>query len=251
MASSNKTKSINIRIKPLHLDFGKERTLYFPAILTNIKNTYDTKWTEEEVYGRMDPLGSFNSTSRKVSLGFKVVSTTSLEAEDNIGSISALYTYLYPKYKGATNEPSIIQKPPYFEVAFLNLLSDGVMGTGVRGYITNFNVDTPVGSEETSLFFNSDRHLLFTDMNVSFDIRVLHQFSIGWYDDNGAKFRNDDNYPYGYPTLAETEVQAGRDRVAALQEEQQLNSATDLGDLQEYNFEAHQAERERILFGNN
>lgn len=206
MASSNKTKQINIKIKPLHLDFSQQRTLYFPAILTTFKNTYDTKWTEEEVYGRMDPLGSFNSTSRKVSLGFKIVSTTELEAQDNMAQISAFYTYLYPKYKGITSDPSLIQRPPYFEVAFLNLLSSGVQGTGVKGYITNFNVDTPVGTEDTSLFFDNQGILHFTDINVSFDIRVLHEFSMGWYDDN-LGIEGEPNYPYNVNNaLIQTEV---------------------------------------------
>jgi hypothetical protein len=211
MASSNKTKSINIRIKPLHLDFGKERTLYFPAILTNLKNTYDTKWTEEEVYGRMDPLGSFNSTSRKISLGFKIVSTTELEAQDNMAALSAFYTYLYPKYKGNVSDPSLIEKPPYFEVAFLNLLSNGIQGQGVRGYITNFNADTPVGSEDTSLFFDNNGILHFTDISVSFDMRVLHEFSTGWYDD-ASGFEGEPNYPYNTSqALTNSEIAAKKE----------------------------------------
>lgn len=192
MPSSNKTKNINIRIKPLHLDYGEQRTLYFPAIITNFKNSYDTKWQEEEVYGRMDPLGSFNSTSRKISLGFKIVSTTELEAQDNMMALSAFYTYLYPKYKGSVKDSSIIQKPPYFEIAFLNFLVDEVRGTGVKGYITNFQADTPFGSEDTSLYYDSN-NWLFTDVNVSIDMRVLHQFPIGWYDDQDIR----ETYPYG------------------------------------------------------
>lgn len=210
MASSNKTKQIRIKIRPLHLDYAEQRTLYFPAILTNFRNAYDTKWNEEEVYGRMDPLGSFNSTSRKVSLGFRIVSTTELEAQDNMAQISAFYTYLYPKYKGNTSDPTLIQKPPYFEVAFLNLLSSGVQGTGVKGYITNFNADTPVGTEDTSLFFDNQGILHFTDINVSFDIRVLHEFSTGWYDDNSG-IQGETNYPYNVNnSLIETEIDSAK-----------------------------------------
>lgn len=244
MASSNKTKNINIRIRPLHLDYAEQRTLYFPAILTNFRNAYDTKWNEEEVYGRMDPLGSFNSTSRKVSLGFRIVSTTELEAQDNMAQLSAFYTYLYPKYKGNTSGPSLIQKPPYFEVAFLNLLSSGVQGTGVKGYITNFNADTPVGTEDTSLYFDNQGFLHFTDINVNFDLRVLHQFSIGWY--NESEF--EDNYPYNMAgALINNEILNAKGEREAAREQAALENGVNLGDPQEYNFEQLQAERESIL----
>ena len=42
----------------------------FPAFLTDFSQTFTPKWNEEEVYGRMDPITTFQGTKRQIDFSF-------------------------------------------------------------------------------------------------------------------------------------------------------------------------------------
>ena len=75
---ANKTKYV---IEFYHIATG--RTVKFKALLTNFSDNYDSQWSEEEVYGRMDPIKTFKSTKRTISLGWDVVAGSKKEAINN------------------------------------------------------------------------------------------------------------------------------------------------------------------------
>lgn len=41
----------------------------FYAFVTSFSDNMTSNWNEEQVYGRPDPIGTFQNTSRKISLG--------------------------------------------------------------------------------------------------------------------------------------------------------------------------------------
>lgn len=199
MPISNKTKKYNIQIRPLHLSYSEQRRLYFPAIITNLKNNFETKWEEENVYGKMDPIGSFSGTSRKISLSFRIVSTSDDECIDNLNSLSSLINMIYPTFVGKGDKDSntsILQKPPFFELKFMNILGGEKVQSGLRGYFLSFDVDTPFGTEDTSIYID-DSKLFFTDATVTLDFRVLHQSPVGWYESNKDGGDMSPGYPFG------------------------------------------------------
>ena len=56
----------------MNSEIARDR-LVFPAFLTSYSEAFTSNWNTENVYGRQDPIGTFQGTTRVVSLGFDVV----------------------------------------------------------------------------------------------------------------------------------------------------------------------------------
>ncbi len=54
---------------------------------------------KEKVFGRMDPLQVFESTERRMTFSWQVVSVSQEEGKYNIGKINDLIKALYPDYR--------------------------------------------------------------------------------------------------------------------------------------------------------
>jgi len=170
-----------------------------------IKDNFETKWKEEEVYGRMDPVSTYSGTGRKLNLGFRIISEDADIAKTNLGYLSSLIQYLYPKYKETSNSsiaPSVIQSPPFFEIKFMNVIaSSQTVGTGLRGYITSLSHTTPFGTKDTmQIFDNNNDILLFSDVQVNIGFTVLHEKKIGWYSAKLSDKEAGSSYPYNIPS---------------------------------------------------
>ena len=55
----------------------------FKAMITNFSDNYESSYDSEEVYGRMDPIQTFRSTKRTVTVEFDVVSASIGVAKQN------------------------------------------------------------------------------------------------------------------------------------------------------------------------
>mgnify|MGYP003112261605 CR=1 FL=1 len=107
----------------------KESFIKFKAILTDFDDVYVSSWKEESIYGRMDPICTFQSTKRKINFGFDVVAGTLSEAIDNYNKSKALLSYLYPVYEEVTGESfnaSSIKSPPLLKIKFANFINEKV-----------------------------------------------------------------------------------------------------------------------------
>jgi len=70
----------------------------FPAFLTDFSQTFDATWNTEDVYGRMDPISTYQGTKRTMSLGFDLPAGSLEEAKDNLDNCSMLTKMVYPVY---------------------------------------------------------------------------------------------------------------------------------------------------------
>lgn len=89
----------------------------FPAFLTDFSQTFDAKWNTEEVFGRMDPIATYQGTQRTMSLGFDVPAGSEADAYNNLSKCQSLVKMVYPVYKNNT-----LAKPPLVRIRFANLL---------------------------------------------------------------------------------------------------------------------------------
>ena len=103
----------------------------FRCFLTRFDDNYTSDWNSEKVYGRMDPIETFQGTSRVLNISFDVVAATTREARRNQRAISELIRGLYPIYKDEpikagtyTANVGIIQAPPVFKIKLANLIQD-------------------------------------------------------------------------------------------------------------------------------
>ena len=91
--------------------------------------SFTSEWNHQSVYGRNDPLSTFQGTQRKISLSFVVNATSAEHARANMLEISNLTTLLYPTYKAlgqslGGNNASQIHTAPLLRVHFNNLIID-------------------------------------------------------------------------------------------------------------------------------
>jgi len=111
----------------------------FPAFLTSLQNNFSSTWNEEKVYGRIDPIGTFQGTSRKISLSFNIVSENVDEARENLEKINKMTRMLYPSYSGAGSNALVLSKAPMVTIQFANLIQEE--GRPLLGWINSWSAN--------------------------------------------------------------------------------------------------------------
>jgi hypothetical protein len=196
------------------------KSVSFKAFLTDFQDKFESSWNSENVYGRMDPIQTFQGTRRSISLSWVVVASSLGEAKQNLQRATLLFSMLYPSYN-ENNDVSIISAAPLFRLSFANLIRDyssagdvgdhsdaeetdttnqpglGTAGiNGLVGTVGGFNYSPnleagfydPPGADSGKLFPK--------EINLSCEYTVIHTHPLGW--NNSKEFRNP-NFPYGQP----------------------------------------------------
>ena len=150
----------------------------FPAFLTDFSQTFDATWNTEDVFGRMDPIATYQGTKRTVSLGFDVPSATLEGAKFNLEKIQNLVKMVYPVYSDISGA-KILSKPPLVRVQFANLLKGNGKGDseneGPLGWISGlaWNPDLQIG------MFAQNGEFFPKVIKISFQFNVLHETTLG------------------------------------------------------------------------
>jgi|9_EtaG_2_1085328.scaffolds.fasta_scaffold09795_3 hypothetical protein len=133
----------------------------FPAFITNFTQTFNATWNSETVFGRMDPIATYQGTVRTINLSLTIPARTPNEAKDNMIRCAALTSLVYPEYSHG-----IIAKPPLIRLRYANWIvgktmikKEGKMDTTTleqgqahEGEVTVFEDEKIVGaSTSTSL----------------------------------------------------------------------------------------------------
>tara|TARA_Y100001973_G_C5195168_1_gene333733 strand:+ start:2050 stop:2754 length:705 start_codon:yes stop_codon:yes gene_type:complete len=168
----------------LHIQrVGDAEVLKFKAFLKTFQDVYTTEHNQQKVFGRNDPIMTFQGTQRVISLQFDIPSAGIEEAKTNQGKMSKLISFLYPEYD--TGNATTISKTPLFKIKFANLISDattaspsglGDMSNALVGVIGGFayNPDLEVG-----IFFDQDTQQLYPqNLQLNFEFTVLHKHSL-------------------------------------------------------------------------
>ncbi len=187
----------------------------FNAFLTDFDETLSSSWNVEEVYGRMDPIAQFRSTKRTISLAWVLPASSEAEAKLNLKKISGLSKMLYPTYAntmatgggtGSNNVEDVttasqqidmsahtqtLAKPPLVKVGFANLLQ-GPDGEGQLGWIDNFSFKPNL---DMGFFIDSTKNLYPKAIQLSCNLNVLHQQSLGYNSSNN--WMGSENFPFG------------------------------------------------------
>lgn len=122
-------------IKFQHIPTGQ--TVEFPGWVTQFDDQYTSVWNQTPTYGRMDPLATFQRTSRVISLGFDVVAANVVEARVNLDKISKFIRFLYPTYTGNERElQNTLSGGPLLGFKWTNLISS--KGTALQGMLYGY-----------------------------------------------------------------------------------------------------------------
>jgi hypothetical protein len=189
------------------------RTISFKGWVTEFSDAFTSAWNSETVYGRMDPLVTFQNTGRAITLGFDVPSADGAEAADNLARLNRLAQFLYPVYTSGPDRTmqNTLQGGPLIGLQWTNMISNAQNGERLIGYLGGFtyapqlehgaffstgtstaatDTTTNEGREEgyqtRDVATSSERAYIPKVVSVSLNFTVLHTHLTGWYKSGGA-----------------------------------------------------------------
>ena len=152
--------------------------------VTGFSDNIATAWTEEAVYGRMDPLATYQGSTRSIELSFELGPYTESSARRKMAmaKIQRLMQFQYPTYANVDNVLSI-SRPPLVEVQFMNLI--GNMTYPALCYMTGMSFTPTLGMTIESVPRVEGLDILPQRFAVSLSLKVLHTHPPGWKDSGG------------------------------------------------------------------
>jgi hypothetical protein len=190
LSNTNKVYKIQIYSFSNGSFSGATPTIEFPAFITDFTDSFKSDWKKESVYGRMDPISIFKSTTRNISISFDIPNESVQVAKDNMRNIDFLIRGLYPVYTNGALGTRVISSPPMFRVKFANLISnvtatgdDVTLRTGLLCYIPSFDFKPKVDSG----FFIEGATILPKLVSATLNLEIVHEHSLGNQIDSSGK----------------------------------------------------------------
>jgi len=169
-----------------------ENIVAFKAFLTSFTQNFQSAWNQEKVYGRIDPIATFDNTTRTINVAWDIPAYDVEDAKNNLHKCAVLVQMLYPSYTGAiqggsaaqgtqrSTNANTLQKTPLIKLKYANLItnfSENGPNEGLLGYITTVSWNPNV---EAGMFVeNAGTQQLYPKMiQLSCDFNVLHQDNI-------------------------------------------------------------------------
>jgi len=169
----------------------------FMAFLTSFTQNFASTWNSESVYGRIDPIGTFQGNKRTLSLGWDVPSGTLKEAKANMKNIETLMQIIYPSYTGGSlrsfGSALTLSKPPLMRLLYANLICTPD-GDGLLGWIDSISW-TP--SLDMGLFEEGQgttRNIYPKVISLQINFSVLHEGEMGYKD---GEWKGGATFPFG------------------------------------------------------
>jgi len=190
----------NIFVQFQHV--SSKQSVKFYGIITNLQDSFRSTWTEQTAYGRVDPIPTWQSTQRQISLGFTILSEDDEVGNLNMRDISSLVNMLYPTYDGKENRASTLSAAPLIKLKFNNLVTNAagtrnsigadVSEDGLYGYI-NGGISV-VHDIDAGYLTPKPGVLIPRQVSVNFNFTVLHTHELGWT--TAGETRTNGSFPY-------------------------------------------------------
>ena len=192
----------------------------FKAFLTQFEDQYASNWNSEKVYGRMDPIATFQGTERTITLGWTVPSKTLLDGRENLFRAGRLISMLYPTYQ-QKDEISMganrLNSSPLLKLKFGNLIrmapptldeDPSIMSNaeeaGLLGYCEGFSY---IPDLESGFYNVQAGEMIPQSIQLNCTFHVLHQHHLGWKKASsgapGKPAGGKSDFPYGSPFKSE------------------------------------------------
>ena len=173
---------------------GSKGTVSFDAYITDMAQSFTSTWNSEEVFGRNDPIATFQGTKRTISISLDVPAADVIEAKANLKRCGTLASFLYPglnmvggeeagadlkegKSKTLKSLATFQARPPLVKVKFENLIRSMANGSeGLLGFIDSYTF-TP--NMEAGMFSSGNNYYPRV-ISISFSFTALHQVDLGY-----------------------------------------------------------------------
>jgi len=234
----------------------------FEGWVTSFSDNYTSQWQEEMVYGRMDPLATYQRTGRSIQLGFDIPNDSKSHAITNMANVRQLIKFMYPLYaQGAMAQQNTIQAGPLLGLKWTNLISSpNNNGEKLIGYINGGLAYSPEVTEggfilkglESATVERSRpipgqrvesqssiavKNYFPKKLSLSFTFTVLHTHLVGWAPTAGSiggrsftfggSFGTDEAFPNAFIAPPPPEPEAGGTRTTTNQTTEGANQTLD------------------------
>lgn len=163
----------------------------FPAYITDLSDQFSSDWQTDVQYGFQDPIGAFIGTTRKITLGLRVVASDFTESAEYQIKLNKIVQSLYPIYK----EGVVPSTSPIVGMKVVNLIHGGkTKGGFLYGWLDGLNLSPNVGEGG---FYSDEGQMLPKLWDLSFGFNVIHKERPGTFEKEGSKFSlgNSSQYP--------------------------------------------------------
>ena len=175
---------------PFQSDFGitirhlaTKKSTKFEGFVKNFSDDFVSTWNEEQVYGRMDPLATFQGTKRNISLQFDVVAGNAMEAWTNNNRLNKLIQFLYPVYEsGHRSGQNPITAGPLLELKWTGLITTAGSDRGLVGFLrgVTYDPDLDAGTFIMQNRAGTSAQLVPKVITIQLEFTVLHTHLMGW-----------------------------------------------------------------------
>lgn len=152
----------------------------FLAFVSSFNDSFTSQWNTENVYGRQDPIGTFQATTRVITLGFDIVAFSREDAKNNMKNVNTLTNMLYPTYSQITKESNALSlsKAPLVEIQYANLIQED--GGPLLGWISSFSANPVVDMGMFTEGGESEKKLFPKVYNASLTFNPQHKKQLGF-----------------------------------------------------------------------
>jgi hypothetical protein len=172
----------------------------FKAMMSNISYGFDQRWNDDNVYGRNDPISAYQGTGRTIEVSWEVVATDLREGAENMERASILAHFQYGNHEDIGPLATTIAEAPLMRVKFCNLIMkpDGSPGGTAKlsGLLCRTDGLTIVPDLEAGMFDPEPGVLFFKKYNISTNLIVLHEHSLGMHEKNRLR-KGGQGFPFG------------------------------------------------------
>lgn len=147
------------------------RAVYFRPFIKSLSENFAPQWNLANYFGRVDPVATYKSTNRTVSLGFKLTCFSPEDLAANYRKLAWLSSMCYPEYEGGAYFAG-----PVVRLRVGDVISSigGATGKGLSGIITSLDI-----SYDDATWELTANQKLPRDIDVSVGFQVLHDRAIG------------------------------------------------------------------------
>lgn len=156
-------------------DFRKQgRKVYFRAFISDLNETFNTKWSQDDYYGRVDPVVVFKNVERTIKITLKLAAFSQIGLSSMWKKINNFIKMIYP----TMNNDRVIVGAPIVRFRVGDVICDS-QRRGLPGVIMNPTFNYSQATWETSQFLGFPHELGKVPMmaDLSFDFLVLHEES--------------------------------------------------------------------------
>ena len=167
----------------------------FPAIIKNFSDSYDVSWDTINVYGRMDAIKPYRSTTRSITVSVDVISEDQDHAKENLKKYSRLIKMLYPVYseplRQTAGDSRTIKAPPLLRIKMMNYIqsgatmADGDVSQGLLGCISGLKFEPKF---DMGHYVSTSGELTPVTFDISFQFVPLHEDVLGFLAEDQGSF---------------------------------------------------------------